>query len=100
MCEHRGWLLAAVGRALSPCHRNGLGGVAPRRGWVPATSEGDMHRSCGAGSQTWLGVGTGRAASPTSEPGKDLLMQDRPQPAPEVLVGVDIVGGKHYACAL
>ena len=53
MCEHRGWLLAAAGRALSPCHRDGLGrfrgGVATRRGWVPATSEWDMHRSCGAG---------------------------------------------------
>ena len=44
MCEHRGWLLAAAGRALSPCHRDGLGGVATRRGWVPATSEGAIRR--------------------------------------------------------
>ena len=28
MCEYRGWLLAAGGRALSPCHRDGLG-VSP-----------------------------------------------------------------------
>ena len=44
MCEYWGLLLAATGRALSPCHRDGLGGVATHRGWVPVTSEGDMHR--------------------------------------------------------
>ena len=49
MCEYRGWLLAAAGRALSPCQRDGLGGVATRRGWVPVTSDRDMHRQ-GAGS--------------------------------------------------
>ena len=27
-------------------------------------------------------------------------MQDCPQPAPEVFVGVDVAKGKHYACAL
>ena len=47
MCEHWGWLLAAAGRALTPCHRDGLGGVATRRGWVPATSDRDMHRNGG-----------------------------------------------------
>ena len=33
-------------------------------------------------------------------PERILLMQDRPQPAPEVFVGIDIAKGKHYACAL
>ena len=27
MCEHRGWLIATAGRAVSPCHRDGRGGV-------------------------------------------------------------------------
>ena len=27
--EHRGWLLATVGRALSPCHRDGLAVTSP-----------------------------------------------------------------------
>ena len=53
MCDYRGWLLAAAGRALSSSPRDGLGGVATRRGWVLVTSEGDMRRS-GAGSQMWL----------------------------------------------
>ena len=48
----------------------------------------------------WLRRWYLRAASYASEPGKDLLMQDCPQPAPEVFVGVDVAKGKHYACAL
>ena len=32
--------------------------------------------------------------------GKDLLMQDCPQPAADVFVGVDVAKGKHCACAL
>ena len=59
-----------------------------------------MHRDCGAGSQMWLRRWYLRAASYASEPGKDLLMQDCPLPAPEVFVGVDVAKGKHYACAL
>ena len=38
----RGWLLAAVGRAVSPVTFDGLGGVAARCGWVPGTSYRDM----------------------------------------------------------
>ena len=32
--------------------------------------------------------------------GNDLLMQDCPQPAADVFVGVDVAKGKHFACAL
>ena len=37
-----GWLLAAAGRAVSPCHIDGPGGVVARRGRVPGTSDRDM----------------------------------------------------------
>ena len=47
-CDAWGWLLGRAGRAVCPCHGDGLGGVATRPVGVWLTSDGDV--PCAAGS--------------------------------------------------